>query len=230
MAKIVWCIPTYGDLDVDVYTSHLLAAIYTQKRHIDIVDIARTKKMHWVEARNKMAMAILSTQDATHAFWADADVKFPQHVVAELLRTNKPIVSGVYVQKAAPYYPNIYSKGKYSMKKGERGKFQFLGGFEDNKIFPIDGAGFGCVLIGREVFEKIKVPHFEWKKGENSEDLDFFLKAKEAGFQAYCNSAVLCEHLGDRESFGIKTHREYEEKMKLKDIHKLQVFKRGEDV
>lgn len=229
MHKIIWCIPTYGDIDPDVYRSHLLAAVYAQKRHIDILYVGMTKRQKFEDARNRLAMALLSTQDVTAAFWVDSDVILPQHTIVELAKSNKAIVSGVYIQKAEPYYPNLFGKGKYSMKKGERGKFQFVDTWEDNKLFEIDGAGFGCLWITREVFEKIKVPHFEWINGESSEDLYFFLKAKEAGFQAWGNSSVYCGHLGDRENFTVEKCREFADKATLKDIHKQEIVVGGEE-
>lgn len=56
------------------------------------------------------------------------------------------------------------------------------------------------MLIKREVFEKLSVPYFQFVSNENntehirSEDIDFCDRAKEAGFQIFADTDVVCGH------------------------------------
>ena len=82
--------------------------------------------------------------------------------------------------------------------------------FPIDEKFEIDGSGMGCCLIDMDVFDKFKkenIPYFKenWidikPDGENvrmniSEDLWFFKKAKELGYRVWCDSSVLCDHMG----------------------------------
>ncbi len=73
----------------------------------------------------------------------------------------------------------------------------YLGGEEWGEVpRPLGGEEIpntGNVLVGREVFERIGGfdPAFE----EGGEDTDFFLRAREAGFQAWCAPGAGADHL-----------------------------------
>lgn len=76
----------------------------------------------------------------------------------------------------------------------------------DGKELPSDnqgdvkvkGMGCGCMLIKANVFDKIEKPYFLHELGK-SEDLYFCDKAREAGFDLWCDTELSREvvHLGD---------------------------------
>ncbi len=64
--------------------------------------------------------------------------------------------------------------------------------------FPIGLYGFGCVMVKREVFEKMEWPYFKdvFAPGQRlvGEDVYFADKSAKAGFESWCVPEVQCEH------------------------------------
>ena len=68
-------------------------------------------------------------------------------------------------------------------------------------LVPIDGCGFGCVLVKKSVFVAIEYPHFVYKSAIDhahtiSEDVYFCMKARENGKELWCDTSVICDHIG----------------------------------
>ncbi len=66
---------------------------------------------------------------------------------------------------------------------------------------PIDGCGFGCVLIKTEVLRKVGYPQFTYHHAIRiedtvSEDVDFCRKARANGFSIWADTSVRCGHEG----------------------------------
>ncbi|HDZ13925.1 MAG TPA: hypothetical protein ENH60_03370 [Pricia sp.] len=65
--------------------------------------------------------------------------------------------------------------------------------------FKISSGGFGIVLVKYEVFEKLDWPY--WKNIfvpgdiEMGEDIYFCKKARQAGFDIWCDPKVKCSHI-----------------------------------
>ncbi|HEX5037279.1 MAG TPA: hypothetical protein VFX30_08990 [bacterium] len=137
--------------------------------------------------------------DPTHIFFLDADIVPRPDALMKLLRHRLPIVSGLYRKRLPPYEPMAFVK-----KKGPFLKPISLTG---PKLKTVDVVGAGCLLIRREVFEKIRAPWFtsEWRtEGHLSEDFSFCEKAKKAGFKIAVDTTVNPLHL---EPMGVGTGR-----------------------
>ena len=70
----------------------------------------------------------------------------------------------------------------------------------ENGLIHVDALGSGVLLIHRSVLEAIKPPWFEFRITEEglilmSEDYDFSIKAKEAGFKLFIDSTAKAGHL-----------------------------------
>lgn len=62
-------------------------------------------------------------------------------------------------------------------------------------LMPIDGAGAGILLIKRHVLEALEWPWFKChERSAGGEDFYFLEKAKAAGFQAWGDLSVQCQH------------------------------------
>jgi hypothetical protein len=107
------------------------------------------------------------------------------------------MVSGVYIQRI---------QGKHTieiMRANAHGGVSHVP-YQEVKghgLVPIDGCGFGCVLIKRSVFEVIAYPHFVYKSAIDhahtiSEDVYFCRQARDKGVQIYADMSVLCDHIG----------------------------------
>ena len=73
-----------------------------------------------------------------------------------------------------------------------------------NAIFECDALGGGLLLIKTDVFRKVKQPHFWYKIFDNgmvemSNDWWFCEKARETGYEIWCDPTIEVGHIGDYE-------------------------------
>ena len=78
-------------------------------------------------------------------------------------------------------------------------------------LFEVDVTGAGALLVHHRVFEKIRekfpqpdfkiYPWFSWKQGWDvggvegcSEDFEFLILARDAGFKVFCDGSIKCGH------------------------------------
>jgi FkbM family methyltransferase len=142
------------------------------------------------QVRNLIADWIVQGFD--YLFAVDHDITFEPDTLEKMLSHDKPIVSGVYRQRLPIQLIEIYDKNLQRMSINQ---------VTNNKLTEIGGCGFGCVLVKKEVMVKIGYPQFEYHHALNhnetfSEDNDFCRKARKAGFSIWCDSSILCGHIG----------------------------------
>lgn len=63
----------------------------------------------------------------------------------------------------------------------------------DSSVFPIDAAGFGCVLLRRDALEALDEPYLQTEPGLNG-DLAFYKKAQEKGIPMYVDCSLIASH------------------------------------
>lgn len=151
-------------------------------------------------ARNSICMKALEI-GAKFVFMLDSDVITPSQTVLRLMKHNLPIVSGVYHRRSPPAGVPVM------IKSG-----QWVTQYPENSLIEVDLVGAGCLLIRRDVLEKLPPQRpeagkhwFDWKvdakgvlpDGEClSEDFTFNLHARRHGFRTYVDTSVLCKHVG----------------------------------
>ena len=140
----------------------------------------------------------------------DTDHSFQPDILSRMLRvlTLKPevqVLSALYQYKGPPHAPKLYRFGKTYKDFNVLGKWDIPK--NTNKtggkfLVPIDMAGAGCLLIKREVFEKMK-KRFKEDPFDiihpYGEDNSFFLRLKKIGIQAYCDPTIEFPHLEYKE-------------------------------
>jgi len=148
-------------------------------------------------ARNKLTEQALKA-GCDYIMFIDADVLIPKNTIDDLVDMNLDIVSGLYFTKGKPHLPVARIKDKE-----DDIAHRHLEDFEFGKIMKVAGTGFGCILIKAEVFKNIEYPYFkfEWRERNGrqeqlAEDLYFCDKAKDAGYDTYLNTGIVCEHFG----------------------------------
>jgi len=186
--------------------------------------------------RNKFVDEALEL-GADYLMFMDMDMTFPSNMInnlLELISDEHPVVTGMYYIKRPPFRPVM---GRYvdwdeelSKKKDHLDKLGFVKDdkqllmwcpvtYFDDKPFEVDVIGMGCVLIKREVFEKLrKQPEEEVKahprayfkyspdprkeESQNciSEDMFFCARVKKAGIKILCDPRVQCGHIMEMES------------------------------
>lgn len=159
------------------------------------------------QVRNLAAnFALINNYD--YMFCVDSDIILPNDALVKLLQANRPIASGVYRQrKFDANIPELFL-GLDVVEDEEKKTLCFnmtredLAKFESKNEYSheIEACGFGCVLIAREVLEKIEKPHFFYKhsidfKDTVSEDVYFCQNAKKAGFPTYFVPSLKVGHI-----------------------------------
>ena len=141
-------------------------------------------------ARNVCARRFMDS-GRSHLLFVDADTLPPFDAPKLLLDAALPIVAGVVHQMKLDA-DGISKPVPMIARRTGRGLVPVFG----NGIEQIDGCGFGCVLIQRDVFEAIEFPWFHdasW--GETrGQDFRFCRRLEEAAIKLHAHFGVVCEH------------------------------------
>ena len=145
---------------------------------------------------------------AEWVLFLDDDVIFPPNTLIQLLHRNKDIVGGVYWSKSEPPRPLMF-----------RGHMK--GTFCDwhvGDFIQVDAMGMGLTLIKTKVFKAMPKPWFsldytyqepgnkETRDFGTTEDLYFYKKAKDYGFEVWCDTSIQAYHYekNSKQFFGIR--------------------------
>lgn len=136
---------------------------------------------------------------ATHVFFVDSDIKLPPDALQRLLSHNKAITGAFYNKRVAPYETTGHLVPPATLKDIAKG------GLHRADVMP-----GGCVLIKREVFEKLPSPWYheaydkslasDWDPdGTVGEDVNFSRNAIAAGYDIWCDADLSFEigHVGE---------------------------------
>lgn len=141
--------------------------------------------------RNEMIDLALKT-DCTHIFFLDDDMVPSPDVLEKLSKHDVDVVSALYLSRNYPHLPVFfdvaYPNGlcKYSfLTPGKSGLQQGV------------NCGFGAVLIDLKIFKDLEKPYVrlgEIVKDEWCDDVGFFNRVRNAGFEIYCDLDVFVGH------------------------------------
>lgn len=133
----------------------------------------------------------------------DADHDHPPDLLGRLLhRMNQhdlDVVCGVYQFKHPPFAPVIYGWMSTDKDDASKGGFAPIGKFDEGSpLHTVAGAGGGCLLVKRRVFDRIRDELGERPfdlRGQMGEDLSFFWRLRKLGIKCWCDLRVECPHL-----------------------------------
>lgn len=197
--KILIGLPTMGNVHVlllTVIARWIAEAATTGKYDLSLYPTMGVQPVD--NARNHIVEEFLKT-DCTHLFFIDSDTIPPMNAITKLLSADKPIVSGLTPIVEHDADRKNDSNGFYRKYNvvGMNEKFvnEFIG------LIPVKGAGGACVLIKREVFEKIPPPWYRFKYEDDNkkpivigEDIYFTAMAQSVGIQPWADTSVICKH------------------------------------
>lgn len=157
--------------------------------------ICKENKYGVAPCRNMAVADFLADKNATHLLFVDDDVYVPRDAIAKLLEVNRPIVGGCY-----PSYYNVSDlKVETYIVAWENGK-KIRKWFKGVK--RVDAVGTGCMLIRRNVLERMPFPWFRWgehliegRYQQQSDDLDFCRRCAESGIESFAHGDVRCGHI-----------------------------------
>lgn len=198
-AKVFICIPNLGNIH-SLLAQRLIEWHVTPTAGVDQIAVFMPRNIQPHDsARNHCVQKFLET-DCTHLFFIDSDVIPPSDALRKLLEPNVPAISGAYpIMRAKETGGKLHrAYALFNMAEVEDGKKEMVP-VTGEGIQEIDFCGGGCLLIRRDVFDKIEMPAFKWmytEKGDAAygEDIDFGKKLIDAGIQLYGDLSVECYH------------------------------------
>ena len=160
------------------------------------------------KGRNVVVHDMMKTEpDVTHILFMDADTAPPGDAIDKLLAHDKDIVAGVtpiWTPKGGPMW-NVMA---YDSEKKNNCGFDPAPFLElPDELFRAHYVGGPAVLIKRRVFEKMEYPWFDYNSEIDAEprrgDIHFSVKAKDLGFELWCDPTIRCQHQHDVELLGV---------------------------
>ena len=175
--KIALCVPMRGKIDSVFMQSYLSLFIHLLKKKGLVAQPIFSDGMPLDKARNSLVKsAILNKSD--YALFMDSDIVMTEAMFERLWETlhstdedgnERFIVTGIYYEREIPYDAVI-------RQRNEIGLYEKIMQFPEDKPFPVDGMGFGFVLMKmqplKDAFNATKGYPFRWTD-KVSEDLYF---------------------------------------------------------
>lgn len=149
----------------------------------------------FISAQREFIAQIAIKAQFTYLLFIDSDIKFPPETIDKLIQHDKDIIGAMYHYRYLPKKPIVkFLKNERLVDEGE----------VPNKVFKVGALGMGCMLIKTSVFHKMKKPYFTVLFDNNgqvhsSEDINFCVKARKAGFDIWCDPVLEIKHIGDYE-------------------------------
>jgi len=131
--------------------------------------------------------------DCSHVLFVDDDVIIPPDGLTRLLAHDKDVISGLYLMRNHPHYPIAFD---FAAPDGKCNHL-VLDKYKGQDLIQIVGAGLGCCLIRTDVFRKMEEPWIRMGELESDmwcDDLGFFKRVREAGFDIFLDTSVLVGH------------------------------------
>jgi hypothetical protein len=198
--KVFIAIPTVGTI-VD-FLPHMLRKMEAKyKGELEFVYPPQLVQRRFHDfARNLMVEEFLKT-DCDILWFIDSDVVPPEHTPDLITKhCDKWLVAG------ASYPIWMMQPNKQTLQV----TFTAYKGIKDGSMAPclipdegtefVDGLATGCLMIKRELFDKLEKPYFEFKyKADDrelieGEDLGFCLKLAKLGIKFFTDYSMVCKH------------------------------------
>jgi GT2 family glycosyltransferase len=180
-----------------------MEALFREANRVDAAVEGEESEPYVDAARNVVADKFMAS-DREWFLSVDTDIILPELVVQRLLARGQPLIGALIYVAADPIFPQIYSKIA-DFGFGGMGQYIVNESWEPGELVKADATGAGCLLIHRDVFDKIPgKPPFRWFQHEFEgtqmfgEDFTFCRRARGAGFQLYIDTAVKAGHIKTR--------------------------------
>lgn len=144
--------------------------------------------------RNTIVQKFLAIKDCDYLMMIDSDIVPPPNVL-NLVDFQKDIITPLmFVMQKSTLIPlylrqnadGIYDAGNY---------------IEDKGLQEVDGTGTGCIIIKREVLEKLEYPfRNEYDRDgikKFGNDFNFCKRAKKLGFKVWVHLDYIADHITD---------------------------------
>jgi hypothetical protein len=155
--------------------------------------VATTESTYLPDARNNVHYAFLKCKEYSHLMMIDSDVLMPAGAVEKLIAYDLPLVCGFYNSKH-PLHPNHPVVYDFVPGTGDN-DYAWLHRTEEGKgLEQVDGIGWGCCLMRRDVAEALGEKPYDMSHG--TEDLVMCYKLRKLGVPIYLDWSINCAHVG----------------------------------
>src|SRR5579863_3000366 len=111
--SVTLAMPFYGHV-APMVVVQVMGLVLEGARKGYLAGAVSTQGARFDDARNHLVReAFESNPSITHIMWVDSDMLVPGDTIERLLSHDKPVVGGVYHQKAAPFRPVAYDLEPY---------------------------------------------------------------------------------------------------------------------
>ena len=144
--------------------------------------------------REQTIKYFLENKNFRQLLWLDTDMVHPTNLLQVLESFKQPVISGLYFEKTFPFHPIMFSEP-------QAGIFQKYANWPEMTLLEVGSMGTGCLLVQREVFEKISYPYCFYSRSEHDntcpigEDTNLFTNIKNAGFKLFVYTGVVSYHI-----------------------------------
>jgi len=173
-----------------------------------------------ISSRNKILDYAIK-KDYDYLLMMDSDVIAPPNVLKKLLSHKKDIVSGLYfsyfkTNKGIEFLPvcyknleekyfGIYKKFFPNLNPTILRRHLSSEEVKTSQLMNVALPSGGCVLLSKKAFNSGAKYSLPEKRGI-TDDLLFFRRLREKGFQPYCDTSLICKHLVDGKFQGKEEH------------------------
>lgn len=213
-AKVMIAIPNMGHIHAELALRLIEWSAHTQGWGTTVAVYAPRNLSPVDHARNQCVKTFLDS-DFTHLWFIDADTVPPSMALKSLLKANKDVVTGVTPtfkihkgektpQRTPMVFAFDYGDSSYQMDETAQPVDQLpdkapLKSVDGVGTQRVDACGASCLMIKREVIEKMALPLFKIRYNEEGipvqgEDLYFCSSLRDANIPLYCDFNVINYH------------------------------------
>lgn len=194
LPKILVAIPYHRvkDYCLDKVFAAAHALTYPNKEVVMRFDLAEYGGENNVKKQRDFFRRLAISENFDYLFFMGVDTIPPADVLEKMIKTAEAnaikIIGGVYWGRhnAENGNPNKAVAWIHELSQDEQTKVFST----ENTLLKVDGMGMDCVLIHREVLEKIT--WFDWL--QNDDDYPFYDKAKALGYDVWLDTGIQCKH------------------------------------
>ncbi len=154
------------------------------------------------DARDE-ACQVAINGDYTHVLFLDSDMAIEPEALVKALKRDTDILTGLYFKRRNHHDPVIY-KAIDQRQYQENGAVKYHGYAStetdiEREYFPVEGCGFGFVLVKVEVLKAMHKDYVSWFEPipGMGEDLSFCQRLKEYDYTIMCDTTINLGHYGE---------------------------------
>ena len=194
--RVALCIPSMSTWCANTAVSVFDLGIYSTIKGVAISLLNQQCSLVSSSRNSLVRQAFKYDPKPTHILFVDADMMMPMNALERLLLHDKDIVGAFYNKRVPPFVTVGHLIGSPDISKA---------GLHRADVMP-----HGCVLIKREIYEKLPSPWYyeafdptcvteEDPTGLVGEDVSFSRDCVKAGIEMWCDADLTfeCAHIGE---------------------------------